>query len=102
LATVKADEQGFNASLTQLEAGDKISAIATVPKYVLSNRLKRYYPFSQCSKTNPKSKTGGWKKFLLVPRFYLGTINKNYGIGTIRNNRSITLLALRPPAGIRR
>jgi hypothetical protein len=68
LATVKADEQGFNGSLTQLEAGDKISAIATVPKYVLSNRLKRYYPFSQCSKTNPKSKTGGWKKFLLVPR----------------------------------
>jgi hypothetical protein len=34
LATVKADQQGkFNGSLTQLEAGDKISAIATVPKY---------------------------------------------------------------------
>jgi outer membrane protein OmpA-like peptidoglycan-associated protein len=34
LATVRADEKGkFNASLTQLQAGDKISAIATVPKY---------------------------------------------------------------------
>ncbi|NEU75059.1 OmpA family protein [Hassallia byssoidea VB512170] len=34
LATVSVDEKGkFNASLTQLQAGDKISAIATVPKY---------------------------------------------------------------------
>ncbi|MBD0263921.1 MAG: hypothetical protein ICV78_14690 [Tolypothrix sp. Co-bin9] len=51
MATVKADEQGFNASLTQLEVGDKISAIATVAKYGTSEPT---YNRTICSPNAPK------------------------------------------------
>ncbi|MGI2908435.1 OmpA family protein [Tolypothrix sp. VBCCA 56010] len=59
LATVRADEKGkFNASLTQLQAGDKISAIATVPKYGTSepayNAIIRSVNASQVIQRTPK------------------------------------------------
>ena len=68
LATVRADEKGkFNASLTQLQAGDKISAIATVPKYGTSepayNAIIRSVNASQVIQRTPKitplATTGG-------------------------------------------
>jgi outer membrane protein OmpA-like peptidoglycan-associated protein len=59
LATVSVDEKGkFNISLTQLQAGDKISAIATVPKYGTSepayNAIIRSVNASQVIQRTPK------------------------------------------------